>query len=149
MAGQTVSPGDEIDQGGHMPPSKMQRSIATQRTKGAPRPQRRRRRGTGSTWVGDFLTFRTMLTPILVQIMFWVGSAWFSYQGFILIRAALGLSDGALGVLSPTLAVLGVFTTAIGVIFIRLICEYVILLYRMNETLTKLLHEQKRANRNP
>lgn len=81
----------------------------------------------------NFLTFRTMLAPILIQIIFWIT------LGILLIVAILDIVHNApLRILFQVIIV--------GPIIARVICETLILFFRMNNNLTEikqLLKQQK------
>lgn len=72
----------------------------------------------------DFLTFRRMLTPILVQILFWLA---------VLACIILGVAN-----ILHQLILQGVATIIFGPLIIRIICEYVVVLFRINNTLTEI-----------
>ncbi len=73
----------------------------------------------------DFLTFRRMLTPMLIQVIFWVGLVVCVLSGIVYMASGHGLLKG-------------LQTIILGPILIRIICELVILFFRMNETLTDI-----------
>jgi hypothetical protein len=78
----------------------------------------------------DFLAFRRMVVPVLIQILFWVGLAVCIVGG-----AAL------LGTRQPLMGLLLVF---IGPVMVRVYCELLIVIFRMNETLTDIKNELRR-----
>ncbi len=74
----------------------------------------------------DFLRFRQMLTPVLIEVIFWAGVV-------VSILTGLGfLLKGGLG------AVLGLIYIFIGPLVIRVWCELIIVIFRINETLTDI-----------
>lgn len=75
----------------------------------------------------EFLLFRRMLIPIIVQLLFWLGTA-----------VCIGV--GVFGLLHQA-AVTGIGLMIFGPLFIRLGCEYIIVLFRMNDTLTEIRNE--------
>ncbi|MCC5847794.1 MAG: DUF4282 domain-containing protein [Verrucomicrobia bacterium] len=88
---------------------------------------------TNTSSENDFWTFRKMITPILIQILFWIvviaciiigsihtANSWNSYRDRE-INILIGI---ALAVLGPLVA--------------RIYCEFLILFFRMNETLTEI-----------
>ena len=91
--------------------------------------------GGGSAWrsqsttgvVIDYLVFRRMLAVIFVQIFFWVCVA----GGFLGVLGIL-FDQGFLTFL-VSLLVLVPF-----LVFVRILCEVMIVFYRMNETLTDI-----------
>ncbi len=75
-------------------------------------------------FIMDFLLFRRMLTPILIQILFWVGLILCivtSIYNFVHHSPLLGLQ-----------------ALILGPILVRVFCEFLILFFRINETLTDL-----------
>ena len=80
----------------------------------------------------DFLSFRKMITPIIIQIIFWIGVAVSVITGLGTIIAGIGDYGGGLAVLG------GLATIIFGPIVVRIYCELLILFFRMNETLTDI-----------
>jgi len=118
-----------------------------------PPPPRRRRPADGNP-VADFLTFRIMLTPFLIQLFFWVGTAlclWggvkrvaLSFEG----RPVLTFEDDdrpflrgerraaeARGDFDPFTFVTGVGMIVLGPLFLRLVCEEGIILFKIHQEL--------------
>ena len=89
----------------------------------------------------DFLAFRTMLTPIIIQAVFWVGVAVCVIAGMFYILTGVGqYTDG------PNV-VKGVLLLFLGPIGVRIYCEILIIFFRINETLTEIKHslEERRT----
>lgn len=82
----------------------------------------------------DFLAFRTMLTPIIIQAIFWLGAAICAIAGLILILSGIGQYSGGPNVLK------GVLLLFLGPIAVRIYCEILIIFFRINETLTEIKH---------
>jgi len=76
----------------------------------------------------DFVTFRRMLAPVLVQVIFWGG-------------VLLCIVSGIVTIATRHEWLLGLETLIVGPIFFRLACELIILFFRMNETLTDIHHQ--------
>jgi hypothetical protein len=74
----------------------------------------------------DFLLFRRMLVPFLVQMVFWLG---------LLACVTMGVADIYKGFILR-----GIGTIIVGPILVRMTCEYIVVLFRMNETLTEIKH---------
>jgi hypothetical protein len=75
----------------------------------------------------DFLKFKRMITPIIIQILFWVGVALCVFSGlFAMVQGELGSFLG------------GIVVLIVGPIVVRIYCEILILFFRMNETLTEI-----------
>jgi uncharacterized membrane protein len=87
--------------------------------------------------MSDFWAFRKMVTPVIIQILFWVGVIGCVAAGFIMI---------AMGVKSPESQVLltGVLLVVFGPLGVRLYCEILIVFFRINETLTEIKHVLER-----
>ena len=86
--------------------------------------------------MGDFLTFRRMITPIIIQIVFWIGIIG------ILVLGILALVDGASGETDGGAVVLGVLFIIFGPMIWRVFCELLILVFRIIEKLANLLIEK-------
>lgn len=73
----------------------------------------------------DFLTFRRMLTPIMIQLIFWVGVIVCIISGIVTLFTDAGILRG-------------LQTLILGPIIVRIACELIILFFRINETLTDI-----------
>jgi hypothetical protein len=82
----------------------------------------------------EFLSFRKMLTPMLVQVLFWVG------VGLSVIAGIASLFSG-----SAEGAVVGLVTIIVGPIAVRVWCEVVIVLFRINDRLGAIEGNTKKA----
>ena len=78
--------------------------------------------------------FRRMAAPYLIMIVFWFGMAATLVGGLAAIGIGLSRSDGAS-------IVGGVVILALGPLAVRLWCEVVIVVFRINETLTDIRNE--------
>ena len=76
----------------------------------------------------DFLTFRRMITPLLIQALFWIGVVLVILAGIVLLIAG----PGVLG------RVIGVFTILLVPLAVRVYMEIFIVGFRINETLTDI-----------
>ena len=76
----------------------------------------------------DFLAFRKMLAPVLIQIIFWPGIIGCLVYGVGLITNGKYEYE----------KVVGFCVIFLGPVFVRLLCEGWILFFRMNETLTDI-----------
>lgn len=83
--------------------------------------------------MNDFLKFRKMITPAIIQVLFWVGAGICVLGGLITMGTSFGRYGGGgasfLG---------GLMILIIGPIVVRIYCELLILFFRMNETLTEI-----------
>jgi hypothetical protein len=71
--------------------------------------------------VGDYLTFRRMITPVFIQIIFWIGVLAIVIAGIVQI----GNGETAGGLLLLLLGPLGA----------RIYAEILIVIFRMNDSL--------------
>ncbi len=81
----------------------------------------------------DYLTFRKMITPIIIQILFWIGAVGSVLLALFLIFSGATTSDGGGG-----LVLTGLVMLFLGPIIVRIYCELLILIFRINETLTEI-----------
>lgn len=71
--------------------------------------------------MNEYLTFRRMITPIFIQVIFWIALV------AVLIAAVVQLARGA--------ALTGFLTLVLGPIGVRIYAELLIILFRMNDSL--------------
>ncbi len=96
----------------------------------------------------DFITFKRMLTPILIQIVFWLAVVAIVIGG--LVTAVIGLTQlgsrnvaGALGTI-----VAGIVAMIFGPLVARIYAEILIVIFRINETLTDLSQTLSKSSPN-
>lgn len=83
--------------------------------------------------MSDFWAFRKMVTPIIIQILFWVG---------VIACVVGGIGMIALGeqYYGPKMPLKGVLLIIFGPLVVRVYCEILIVFFRINETLTEIKH---------
>ena len=81
------------------------------------------------TW-SDFLTFRTMIAVPVIMVLFWVGVVWCLIAGLGMMFSGHGMSG----------VCVGLATIVFGPFIVRLQCEFLIVVFRINETTTEILH---------
>jgi len=89
----------------------------------------------------DFLSFRRMLIPYLVQIVFWAGTALCLFAGVLILAGkgfALRLGDTNLNAGADGGLLVGLAVMLGGPLVLRVWCEYFIVPFRINETLTEM-----------
>ncbi len=86
----------------------------------------------------DFLTFRRMITPIIIQVLFWIGVVVVIGAGCIAIAASLaGIRAPGTGQETSGGAIIGgIALILFGPIVLRIYAEVLMVLFRINETLT-------------
>jgi hypothetical protein len=81
-----------------------------------------------------------MITPFIIQIIFWIGVALCIIFGvsFIVIGSRFGSNGGP---------VYGLLLLIFGPVVVRIYCEILIIFFRINETLTEIKHtlDERRA----
>jgi hypothetical protein len=75
----------------------------------------------------DFIFFRRMIMPILLQILFWIS---------VLLCIITGIAD-----FFNHKILVGLQIIILGPILARISCEFLILFFRMNETLTDIKNQ--------
>jgi hypothetical protein len=86
--------------------------------------------------MSDFWAFRTMITPVIIQILFWIGvlSCLFAGAGMIF----MGITNYHAGMGHYLWKGIGLFI--FGPLVVRVYCEILIVFFRINETLTEVKH---------
>ena len=89
--------------------------------------------------MNDFLSFRTMITPVIIQIIFWIGVALCIIFGIGIILVGSRFGSGG--------PVYGLLVLLFGPVVVRIYCEILIIFFRINETLTEIKHtlDERRA----
>lgn len=83
--------------------------------------------------VKDFLTFRRMISPVIIQVIFWVGLV-------VVLAVGVGLIvEGSQGSHDEFLWG-GIAVCLVGPLVWRIYCEVTILFFRMHETLIDIRH---------
>ena len=81
--------------------------------------------------MNDFLAFRKMITPLIIQIIFWIGVV------ICVIGGLIALAD--------SFAPQGLVALILGPLAVRIYCELLIVIFRINDTLTDIKHNTGRA----
>ncbi|CAN5604255.1 hypothetical protein BH23CHL2_BH23CHL2_36710 [soil metagenome] len=109
--------------------------------------------------MGDFFAFRRMVTTMVIQIIFVVGFTAAIVAGIgLIVYGAAGMNDTSIeinGIVDVddqgdlVDVFWGVLLLIGGPLLVRVACEILILFFRMNETLTDILHrlQQQEAAR--
>ncbi len=83
--------------------------------------------------MNEFLAFRKMITPIIIQVIFWLGVALCIIVGLIeIIMGASAYAGGGAMIFG------GLLTMLIGPLFVRIYCELLILLFRIYDELVAM-----------
>ena len=81
----------------------------------------------------DFFKFRKMITPAIIQVIFWVGVVICVIAGLVTMGASFSSYSGGVGVFLS-----GLLMVVLGPIAVRIYCEIIILFFRMNENLSDI-----------
>jgi hypothetical protein len=88
----------------------------------------------------DFWAFRTMVTPVIIQVLFWIGAILCIVIGGIMtVYGAIKYDVGRAPYLWR-----GVALFLLGPLAVRVYCEILIVFFRINETLTEIKHAVER-----
>lgn len=79
--------------------------------------------------MGDFLRFEVMITPVLIQILFWLAVAFSVIAGIVMLTAGNAR---------------GVLVIIFGPIMARIYAEILIVLFRINDHLRQIQHNTER-----
>ncbi|HEX9883238.1 MAG TPA: DUF4282 domain-containing protein [Desulfobaccales bacterium] len=83
----------------------------------------------------DFWAFRTMVTPLIIQVIFWVGAfVSLAVGAAMIIYGATDYDRVGRHIWK------GVLLFCLGPLAVRVYCEILIIFFRMNETLTEIKH---------
>jgi hypothetical protein len=84
----------------------------------------------------DFWAFRTMVTPVIIQIIFWVGVLVTVVAGAVMLIYGIRHYEAGLG----RYIYKGALLLCLGPLGVRVYCEILIVFFRINETLTEIKH---------
>lgn len=87
----------------------------------------------------DFFAFRRMVTPLIIQILFWIGVVIVVISGLVLIFV------GSPTLSRPEAIGTGLLILALGPIGVRVYAELLIIVFRINETLTDIREQLARG----
>jgi hypothetical protein len=83
--------------------------------------------------MGDFLRFETMITPVVIQVIFWIAVV------IVIIAGIVQLTNGGWAVLT------GLLTIILGPLVARIYCELVIVFFRINDHLRAIQHNTEKV----
>lgn len=81
----------------------------------------------------DFLKFKKMITPVIIQILFWIGVAVCVIMGLV---AMVGGANSPYGGGQVVLG--GLLLIFLGPLAVRIYCELLIVIFSINDTLTDI-----------
>lgn len=89
---------------------------------------------------GDFWAFRTMITPVLIQVIFWIGVIACVVSGIAIMKSAY---NSYRETWNEAQVAVGIAWIVLGPVVVRIYCEFAIVFFRMNETLTEIRNKLK------
>lgn len=92
--------------------------------------------------MNKILAFEKMLTPIIIQAIFWIGSLACVIIGVLNLAAATDAAPG-----DGALKLIGVLWILIGPIVVRVYCEFIIVVFLIHSTLVEIKSNTSEKNR--
>jgi hypothetical protein len=83
----------------------------------------------------DFFAFRRMILPVVIQFLFWIGVAFVVFFAI----GTIAYADG-----NGWQIAYGIGVLLIGPILIRIYCEFLVVVFRINETLSDIRRDVSR-----
>ncbi|MBI1729915.1 DUF4282 domain-containing protein [Candidatus Acetothermia bacterium] len=99
--------------------------------------------------MNDFLSFHRLITPQIIQVLFWIGAGVAVLVGLVMIvdGVTARYSGGGREVLT------GIIILLLGPVAVRINCELIVTVFRISETLLEIksssaqkLSKEERAN---
>lgn len=84
--------------------------------------------------MSDFLKFKKMITPIIIQILFWIGAAVCVIGGITEIVGGMNTPYGGGG----GIVFMGIILLLLGPILVRVVCELIIVLFNIHDMLATI-----------
>ena len=81
----------------------------------------------------EILSFKKMITPVIIQILFWIGIAGVVISALVVMGTSLGRYGSGVGGFFGGLVFL-----VVGPVLVRVYFELLIILFRMNDTLNEI-----------
>ncbi len=83
--------------------------------------------------MNDYLNFKKMITPLIIQILFWISVVVVVIMGLIMIYQGANARYGG-----GSMIFSGLLMILIGPIVVRVYCELLIVIFSINDTLTNV-----------
>jgi hypothetical protein len=77
----------------------------------------------------DYLLFRKFITPIVIELLFWLGVGLCVAEGIAMIAFSAGRMANGLGIFG------GILILLVGPIFVRVVCELIMAIFGIHEAL--------------
>ena len=79
----------------------------------------------------DYLMFRKFLTPIFIELIFWVGVGLCVAEGVAMIATHAGRFGAGIGILN------GIFVLLFGPVVLRIVCEVLMAIFGIHDALSR------------
>lgn len=83
--------------------------------------------------MGDFLRFEVMITPVLIQLLFWI-----AVVASVIVGITMMAARDASGIAA------GILVVILGPILARIYAEILIVLFKINDHLRRIQHNTER-----
>lgn len=91
--------------------------------------------------LNDFLKFDKMITPVIIKGVFWIGLIISVIVGLGMIISGLSSAwGGGVDVLA------GILLLVLGPLSVRIYCELLMVMFKINDSLTEIKESLKREN---
>jgi hypothetical protein len=77
----------------------------------------------------EYLLFRKFITPIVIELFFWLGVGLCVAEGIAMIISAAGRFGSGIGILN------GILLLLIGPVFVRVACELIMAVFGIHDAL--------------
>jgi hypothetical protein len=79
--------------------------------------------------MNEFLTFRKFVTPVAIQLLFWIGVGVCVVEGITMIVSAAGAFGRGIGIVN------GLLVLFVGPIAVRVLCELIMAVFKIHDAL--------------
>ncbi|MFW5981314.1 MAG: DUF4282 domain-containing protein [bacterium] len=83
--------------------------------------------------LNDFIKFDKLITPSIIKVIFWIGIAITIISGLVAMISGIASTYGGGGQV-----LMGLVTIIIGPLFVRVYCEILIIIFKINENLVNI-----------
>lgn len=88
--------------------------------------------------MNDYLSFKKMITPLIIQILFWAGVGASVIYGLVTIIQGLTVSHWVGGPVGGVAVLYGLLIMVIGPVISRVVCELLVTFFKMSGSLEEI-----------
>lgn len=85
--------------------------------------------------VGDFLTFRAMVTPVIIAVLFWIGATFSFAIGILGVVTGVNMKGRESEDFRLYVIAAGALYAIVGPILVRVTCELLIVIFKIHDEL--------------